>query len=144
MSEELLLTELRREFVGVIKAYYRRNTRLGRGIVLHHQANEITDELLAKVLKAGYVKPPESMRLTELAEVLYNFMKGRMQNYNTIKANIQNFLLANHYLLPEEVEVKIVEAKKQEIAKIRTIYKEANDLKELEKQIKEYLDNSLP
>ena len=144
MSDELLLTELRGEFVEVIKAYYGQNTRLGRGIVLHHQANEITDKLLAKVLKAGYVKPPESMHLTELAEVLYNFMKGRMQNYNTIKANIQNFLLANHYLLPEEVEAKIVEAKKQEIAKTRTIYKEANDLKELEKQIKEYLDNSLP
>lgn len=108
MPDELLLTELRREFVGVIKAYYRRNTRLGKGIVLHHQANEITDELLAKVLKAGYVKPPEPMEITELAEA------------------------------------KIVEAKKQEIAKIRTIYKEANDLKELEKQIKEYLDNSLP
>ena len=62
-------------------------------------ASEMGYMKLAEELKtAGFVKPPESMEITELAEILYNFMKAGIQDYNSIKANIQSFLLANHYV----------------------------------------------
>lgn len=44
----------------------------------------------------GYVKPPESMELTELTEELYNFRET--MGIEEIKANIQSFLLGNHYV----------------------------------------------
>ena len=54
-----------------------------------------------------------SMELTELAENIFNFK----MDIETIKANIQSFLLANHYVkladnqsssfLPTEVQVKL-------------------------------------
>ena len=44
-------------------------------------------------------------------------------------------------LFKEEVSAKVKEAERQEIAKIRAVYKQAGDLRELECQVKEYLDS---
>lgn len=81
-----------------------------------------------KSKEAGYVKPPESMEITELAEILFN-LPGTIAN---IKANIQSFLLANHcvklakdQMLPtiEFAEIKgtVVSLSNDDFAKLLTI-----------------------
>lgn len=55
---------------------------------------EIAEEIHTIIKEAGYVKLPESVEITELAETLFNFPTS----IRSIKANIQSFLLANHYV----------------------------------------------
>ena len=50
----------------------------------------------------------EEREITEFAELLYNFREG--MNIKSIKANIESFLLANHYRkLPQDIHLKLIE-----------------------------------
>lgn len=46
--------------------------------------------------------------LTELCEILYNFMKDGLVDYNNIKGTIQSFLITNHYVQLAEDQTQTI------------------------------------